>query len=64
MQHVFRYIDQDVWDKLPKEAQDILEHHFFRPGFIKIKGSCNMRTASISDTSSGTEEDADTIKIY
>ena len=56
MQYIYHYIDHEVWEQLPKEAQSILEHHFYRPT-ISIKGfkRKNMVTRTISEPNTGIE---------
>ena len=39
MQYIEHCIDSEVWDKLPKGAQDILRNHHYGPKNIKLKGN-------------------------
>ena len=41
-------IDSEVWDKLPKEAQDILRSHHYGPP-IRIKGRYEIKSSTIVD---------------
>lgn len=66
MQFIEHCIDSEVWDKLPKEAQDILRSHHYGPP-IRIKGRGVIKSSTIVDVCVEKDthiDDADSSIIY
>lgn len=61
MQFIEHCIDSEVWDKLPKEAQDILRSHHYIKGRGVIKSSTIVDVCEEKDTHI---DDADSSIIY
>lgn len=60
MQHIERYIDLEVWNKLPKEAQDILSSHHYHP-LYKHRGNPTKASSTIVDSCAKNNKNLDDI---
>lgn len=66
MQYIEHCIDQEVWDKLPQGAKDVLRNHHYGPP-IKIKGSRTITSSAIVEICVDKDkhtDDADTSILY